>query len=65
MDANISYIPLIIDRTGCGRHGVFTGAPCWTIDTASGAELSGVCGFRAKKAGFRGTPSDASIRRRR
>lgn len=58
------FMQTIISRGGCGRHRVPSGVPCFHIP--SGVEgsgyLSGVCNWRAKRAGFNNSISEKSLR---
>lgn len=60
------FIPIVITRTSCVRHGVPRGIPCYLIPSASQKNrwFSGICNQRAHDAGFVGVPSKDALKKR-
>ena len=57
------YIPIILDRESCNKHGVPRGIPCYHIHLSGGGIAPGVCGKRVKRAGFNSQISPQSLTR--
>lgn len=67
MDENtmtVKYMETVLTRVPCAKHNAHRGDPCWLVipDASKFGLLFGACGSRTKKAGFVGTPNQASLR---
>lgn len=56
-----NYIPTVLDRQECTKHGVPKGVPCLHIPAKRGY-LPAVCNKRAKAAGFNAKINNHSLR---
>jgi hypothetical protein len=59
-------IPTILEYGGCRKHNAIKGIPCFLVPKSNGfGYYAGVCGRRAKTAGFNApiSPSSLSLKR--
>jgi hypothetical protein len=54
------FIPTVIERTPCKRHGADKGQPCGNL-----GPYHAICNARAKRAGFNAPISEKSLRMNR
>ena len=56
------FIDTVIARQACKKHKREVDQPCYTMFSARGKLLMGICNTRAKAAGFVGKISPGSLR---
>lgn len=58
-----TYIPAVIDRTGCVQHNALSGFPCYEFQGADNDLWHvGICNSRARRAGMNGSIHPSSLR---